>query len=337
MRREGPVIVELASTENRLPYDAASIIISSGLEAVRRNPSMYIGSTGIAGLHQLVFELVDNAVDEATAGYGADLTVCLHEDGSCSVTDNGRGIPTGTHPEAGRPACEVVLTTLHSGGKFEGSFYATPAGLHGVGMACVNGLSMSLRLDVWDGTSHFRQDFECGKPIADLEVLESTGRTGTRIQFRPDATIFDSTEFAPSLIAERLEEIAFLHPALRIALTDERAGTIQSFSGDGGIRAFLDNRGRDAVTVHPEPIMVTARSGPMSAEVAFRWTEGYAEEIWSYVNTLRTSYGGEHVDGLRAGWPMPSTGTRSPTGCSARLAGRHRQARPSRPSTSWKG
>lgn len=284
-----------------LPYDAASIIIFSDLEAVRRNPAMYIGSTGAAGLHQLVFELIDNAADEATAGYGTDISVCIHQDGSCSITDNGRGIPTGMHPEAGRPACEVVLTTLHSGGKFEGSFYETPAGLHGVGMACVNALSASLRLDVWDGVSHYRQTFSGGEPTSDVELVETTRRTGTRIQFLPDDVVLDSTEFSASTIADRLEEIAFLHPKLQLHLTDERSGEHQSFSGEGGIRSFLDHRGKGAVAVHSEPIMVTERKGSMYLEAAFRWTDGYAEDIWSYVNTLRTSYGGEHVDGLRMG------------------------------------
>jgi DNA gyrase subunit B len=282
-------------------YDAASILILSGLEAVRRNPTMYIGSTGAPGLHQLVFELLDNAVDESVAGYGKAIEITLHKDGSCSVADEGRGIPTGIHPEVQRPACEVVLTTLHSGAKFEDVHYATSAGLHGVGAACVNALAAWLRMDVRQNGTHYTQTYYRGEPAGPLENLGCTARTGTRIQFLPDSSILRSCEFSPQTITGRLEELAFLHPGLRLTLTDERSGKRESFSSTGGIRAFLASRSSGATLVHSEPIVVTGDVGTISFEVAFHWTEGYAEEIWSYVNTLRTDHGGEHVDGLRTG------------------------------------
>lgn len=281
-------------------YDAKSIVIFSGLEAVRRTPSMYVGSTGPEGLHQLVFELVDNAVDESEAGFCREISVELHADGSCSVTDDGRGIPVGVHPDTNRPACEVVLTTLHSGGKFEGTSYATSAGLHGVGLACVNALAETLHLDVWRDGGHYRLDFARGERIGELERSGDSERSGTRIRFRPDATILEEREFNAATVLDRLEEIAFLHPRLRIRFHDERDGTVRVLSYQTGIHGFLAHRNRDAQPVHPEPIVVKLHTGAFALDVALHWTEGYAEQIWSFVNSVRTRQGGTHIDGLRA-------------------------------------
>ncbi|WNV84998.1 methyltransferase domain-containing protein [Umezawaea sp. Da 62-37] len=282
-------------------YVAASIVVFSGLEAVRRNPSMYVGSTDADGLHHLVFELVDNAVDEHEAGHCRDVHVTVHDDGSCSVRDDGRGIPTGPHPETGRPACEVVLTTLHSGGKFGGDSYATSAGLHGVGLCCVNALSRWLSLDVWRDGEHVRQDFARGEPAGDPVRVDGSTRRGTLIRFGPDDAVFGEHGFDAATIADRMEEVAFLHPGLSVRFTDERTGREDTFLHLDGVRGLLEHRNRHATVVHPAPIVVADRSGSPAVEIALWWTEGYVEEIWSFVNGVRTKQGGSHVEGLRAG------------------------------------
>lgn len=281
-------------------YDARSIVILPGLEAVRRTPSMYVGSAGTEGLHQLVFELVDNAVDEAEAGACREISVVLHADGSCSVRDDGRGIPVDPHPSTGRPACEVLMTTLHSGGKFAGTSYSRAAGLHGVGMSCVNALSTWLRLDVWRDGGHFRQSFAAGARVCDVTRVGDSTAHGTRIRFRPDDTILEAIQFSAQTILDRLEEIAFLHPDLRIHFVDEPGGGERTLSYTTGVRGFLEHRKTGHAPVHAEPVVAAEHTPGLSVEVALRWTEGYAEEIWSFVNSVRTEYGGAHVDGMRA-------------------------------------
>ncbi|WP_404954572.1 methyltransferase domain-containing protein [Streptomyces sp. 147326] len=294
------LLVADARTER---YDASSIVVFSGLEAVRRTPSMYIGSTDTDGLHHLVFELLDNAVDEAEAGHCRELSVVIRQDGSCLVADDGRGIPVDPHPETGRPAAEVVLTTLHAGGKFTGNTYSRSAGLHGVGLSCVNALSESLRLDVWRDGSHHWQEFCRGEPKADLtsgQADDAAGeRRGTTITFRPDPLIFRTGEFSAATISTRLEEVAFLHPGFTTRLTDERTGRHDEFRFTGGVRAFLEHHNRDTVTVHEEPVVVTAGTDDAAFDLAFQWTERYTEEIRAFVNGVRTEQGGAHVEGLR--------------------------------------
>ncbi|MGV9295834.1 methyltransferase domain-containing protein [Amycolatopsis sp. NPDC003676] len=294
--------------ERAAAYDASSIVIFSGLSAVRRNPSMYVGSTGAEGLHQLVSELVDNAVDECTAGYCRNLSVILHEDGSCTVEDDGRGIPVDSHPRTGKPACEVVLTTLHSGGKFGGVTYRETAGLHGVGLSCVNALSEWLRLDIWRDGAHHRQRFSRGEPVQPLTVGGPSAKRGTRIRFRPDPGIFRDPVLSAEAVERRLAEIAFLHPDLSVGLTDERTGETQVIRNTGGVRGFVEHLNRDETTVHPEPVTVAGRNAEWEFEVAFQWTEGYAEQIRSFVNTVATDQGGSHVDGLRAALASAVTG-----------------------------
>src|SRR5262245_59690316 len=228
-------------------YDASSIEVLSGLEAIRRRPAMYIGSTDVAGLHHLVFEVVENAVDESLAGYCKRIAVVLHADGSCSVEDDGRGIPMDPHPETGRPAGEIVLTTLHSGAKFRKGAYQVSGGLHGVGVSCVNALSEWLVLDVWaDGNdrrspTHFREKFVHGAPDGDVvsEPMRTT-RTGTRIHFRPDPNVFpDAGELQFDRLARRLEQLAFLHPGLQISIRDERTKAERLFDYERGLVAFV--------------------------------------------------------------------------------------------------
>ncbi|GGX13797.1 methyltransferase domain-containing protein [Streptomyces lomondensis] len=285
-------------------YDASSIVVFSGLEAVRRTPAMYIGSTDVDGLHHLVFELLDNAVDEAEAGHCTEVSVVLRTDGSCLVADDGRGIPVDPHPETGRPAAEVVLTTLHAGGKFSGDAYSRSAGLHGVGLSCVNALSEWLRLEVWRGGARYWQEYRRGEPDAGLATepvaAQDGGRRGTALAFRPDPLIFGDAEFSAPAIATRLEEAAFLHPGLTVRFTDERTGRHEEYRFTGGVRAFLEHLNREVSTVHADPVVIAADAGEASFELAFQWTERYTEEIRAFVNGVHTELGGAHVDGLRA-------------------------------------
>jgi DNA gyrase subunit B len=261
---------------------------------------MYVGSVHADGLHQLVFELVDNAVDEVEAGCCRNIVVTVGADGSCSVEDDGRGIPVDPHPDSSRPACEVLLTTLHSGGKFGGRSYGTSAGLHGVGLSCVNALAEWLRLDVWRDGGHHRQVYGRGMPLTELERVGDARRRGTRITFRPDETIFDTGEFSGERILDRLEELAFLHPALRIRFRDQRTGQDTVRSERGGVRGLLESRTNGSVPVHAEPILVSRRAESVSVEAALRWTDSYVDEVWSFVNSVRTEQGGSHLDGVRA-------------------------------------
>ena len=280
-------------------YDASSIVVLPELEAVRRNPSMYVGSTDAHGLHHLAFELIDNAVDESAAGFCSEISLRLHADGSCTIEDDGRGIPVDIHPQTGRPACEVVLTALHSGAKFDKSSYATTAGLHGVGLSCVNALSERLLLEVWRDGHHHRQAFSRGVPAGGLERVAESERRGTRIRFRPDRAIFGACALSSETLIERLDEIAFLHPGLRVQVADEQSGLHLLLARQDGVRGLLQHRNRDATLVHPSPIVVSYRAGAIAIDVAVQWTEGYACDVRSFVNGVRTEHGGSHVDGLR--------------------------------------
>jgi len=222
-------------------YTAEAIQILEGLEAVRKRPSMYIGNTDIGGLHHLVFEVVDNSVDEALAGFCTEITVTIHRDGSVSVLDNGRGIPVDIHRGAGKPALEVVLTTLHAGGKFESGAYTISGGLHGVGISVVNALSEWLEVEVKTQGRIWHQRYERGKPVTPLRSLGETEETGTFVRFKPDPLIFSQTEFHFDIIAQRLKELAFLNPGLTLSLADERSGKQKVYSFSGGIRALVEH------------------------------------------------------------------------------------------------
>ena len=281
-------------------YDAASITVLSSLEAVRKNPGMYIGSTDQAGLHHLVYELVDNAIDESQAGYCRQISVTLAPDGSCAVEDDGRGIPVDHHPGENCPACEVVLTRLHAGGKFKKDSYLYTAGLHGVGLSCLNALSQSLTLEIWRDGFAYRQLYAGGRPLGPLERGAASERHGTRITFRPDPTIFDDNlAFVYEVLARRLQELAFLHPGLSIRIEDQRDGRQANFQYQSGILGFLRHLNREMAVLHPEPLCISHRQADLEFEIVMQWTAGYGENILSYVNSINTVHGGTHLSGLK--------------------------------------
>lgn len=280
-------------------YSADAIQILEGLEAVRRRPSMYIGNTDIGGLHHLVFEVVDNSIDEALAGFCTEIAVTIHGDGSVSVVDNGRGIPVDVHREAGKPALEVVLTMLHAGGKFESGAYTISGGLHGVGVSVVNALSEWLEVEVKTQGQVWRQRYERGRPVSPLCAGGGTEETGTCVRFKPDPLIFPQTEFHFDIIAQRLKELAFLNPGLIITLYDERSGRKKVYVFEGGIRALVEhlNQGKDVL--HPEPIFFSETRDGIKAEIALQYNDGYLETVLSFANNIRTEEGGAHVTGFK--------------------------------------
>jgi DNA gyrase subunit B len=278
-------------------YDASSIGVFSGLEAVRRYPSMYVGSAGAEGLHQLVRELLDNSVDEATAGWCRKITVTLHRDGSCSVADDGRGIPVDPHPESGRPASEVVLTTLHAGGKFGSGAYGISAGVHGVGLSCVNALSEWLVLDVCRDGGHHNQRFIKGRAETDLKLVGPSAEHGTVIRFLPDASVLEEVDLSADVIASRMAELAYLRPRLVLELADERTGAKSTFIANDGVAGLIRRRNACAQTVHPEPVTVSSAELDILFDLALQWTEGYGDDLTGFVNTVRTDDGG-HVEGM---------------------------------------
>ncbi|MDP6932993.1 MAG: DNA topoisomerase (ATP-hydrolyzing) subunit B [Myxococcota bacterium] len=289
------------TTSQEPDYNAASITVLEGLEAVRKRPAMYIGSTGPMGLHHLVYEVVDNSIDEALAGHCSRVQVVLHEDGSCSVEDDGRGIPVDMHPTEGRPAAEVALTTLHAGGKFNKKSYQVSGGLHGVGVSCVNALAEWLQLDVWRDGHHYRQRFSRGDRSTNLEKLGAIDKRGTRIQFQPDEEIFtETTDFSLDVLTNRLRELAFLNPGVFIHIEDRRSGLEHEFCYEGGIKSFVDYLNQARTTLHPEPIYLNGERDGVQAEIALQWTTTYSETISSFANNINTIEGGTHVSGLKA-------------------------------------
>ncbi len=281
-------------------YDENQIQVLEGLEAVRLRPSMYIGSTGPKGLHHLVNEVVDNAVDEYLAGVCTSIEVVIGEDGSVTVTDNGRGIPVKTHPKVGRPALEVALTMLHAGGKFDGGGYKVSGGLHGVGVSVVNALSEWLVADVQRDGFLFRQRYELGVPVTDVEKMGPAESAGTVISFKPDSEIFEDTEFRFETISQRLRELAFLNRGLRISILDQRTQEESIFVYEGGIVSYVENLSRSRQLLHPRPIYLEARREGLETEVALQFNSSYNESIFSFANTIRTHEGGTHESGLKA-------------------------------------
>jgi DNA gyrase subunit B len=289
-----------------LPYDARSITVLEGLEAVRKRPGMYIGSTGERGLHHLVYEVVDNAVDEALAGYGDRIEVTLLADGGVRVADNGRGIPVDDHPVEKRPAVEVVLTTLHAGGKFDGKSYAVSGGLHGVGVSVVNALSTRLDVEVLRDGYAWRQSYRTGDPVAPLARGEATERHGTVITFWPDPAIFEDTDWSFETLSRRLQEMAFLVRGLTIVLTDQRPAYINgeprvvTYQYDGGIADFVRYLNGTKDPVHASVIEFGEEGRGISAEIAMQWNASYAESVYTFANTINTAEGGTHEEGFRA-------------------------------------
>ncbi|HEV2371908.1 MAG TPA: DNA topoisomerase (ATP-hydrolyzing) subunit B [Streptosporangiaceae bacterium] len=289
-----------------MSYDAHSITVLEGLEAVRKRPGMYIGSTGERGLHHLVQEVVDNAVDEALAGYASEIEVTLLADGGVRVTDNGRGIPVDDHPVEKRPAVEVVLTTLHAGGKFGGDSYAVSGGLHGVGVSVVNALSSRLEVEVRKDGYVWRQSYELGDPTGPLTRGEATEDTGTIVTFWPDGTIFESTEWSFETLSRRLQEMAFLNRGLTITMTDLRPAYINgeprvvTYCYDGGIADFVRYLNGTKDAVHASVIEFGEEGEGISAEIAMQWNSSYAESVYTFANTINTAEGGTHEEGFRA-------------------------------------
>jgi DNA gyrase subunit B len=294
-----------SKTEGSADYDAQDITVLEGLEAVRKRPGMYIGSTGIMGLHHLVYEVVDNSVDEALAGFCTEVSVTIHPDDSVTVVDNGRGIPVATMKKEGKPAVEVVLTVLHSGGKFgEGGGYKVSGGLHGVGVSVVNALSEQLHVEIRRDGHVYSQDYSRGAPQAPLvegEKLAEGAPTGTSVTFRPDADIFESLEFDFSTLEERLRETAFLTRGLKISIVDERGeGHSASFQYDGGIEDFVVYLNENKDTVHRKVIFFAGESAEGAAEVAMQWNSSYQESVHAFANNINTREGGSHLSGFRS-------------------------------------
>ncbi|MDF0664440.1 MAG: DNA topoisomerase (ATP-hydrolyzing) subunit B [Nitrospira sp.] len=282
-------------------YSADQIKVLEGLDAVRKRPAMYIGSTSVDGLHHLVYEVVDNSVDEHMAGFGQAIEVTIHIDGSLTVIDNGRGIPTGMHPTQKKSAAEVALTVLHAGGKFEQGAYTVSGGLHGVGISVVNALSEWLELEIWQDGQVFEQRYERGKPNAPLNATGKTKRRGTKVRFRPDGQIFETLEFSFDVLAQRLRELAFLNKGLAITLRDERKEPAkeQVFLYKGGIVSFVEHLNEAKTPLH-KPIYVKVEKPEMILEVALQYNDGYAENLFSFANNINTKEGGTHLVGFKA-------------------------------------
>jgi len=281
-------------------YDARTIRVLGGIEAVRKRPAMYIGDTGPRGLHHLVEEVVANAVDEALAGECRNIEVVLGADGSCCVADDGRGIPVDRHEGTGKSALEVVMTMLHAGGKFDHRTYKVSGGLHGVGVSCVNALSEWLTAEVRRGGYVYFQEYARGKPVTPVERRGRTKGRGTRITFKPDPDIFETVEFNYDLIVGRARELAFLNSGLRIAVADERTDRSESFCYEGGLKAFVEYLNRDKTLIHPDVIHFFKQEGPNLVEVALQYNDGYTETILSFANNVHTHEGGTHLSGFRA-------------------------------------
>ncbi|MDH5699026.1 MAG: DNA gyrase subunit B, partial [Nitrospirota bacterium] len=282
-------------------YDADQIRVLEGLEAVQKRPAMYIGSTGVDGLHHMVYEVVDNSVDEHMAGYGNEIQVVLQVDGSVMVSDNGRGIPTGMHSTQKKSAAEVALTVLHAGGKFEEGAYKVSGGLHGVGISVVNALSEWLELEIWQNGEVFEQLYHRGKPQAPLTVAGITKKRGTKVVFKPDPLIFETIEFSFDVLAQRLRELAFLNKGLEIRLKDDRTGKEkeQVFCYIGGIVSFVEHLNEAKSPIHP-PIVVEVEKPEMILQLALQYNEGYSENLYSFANNINTREGGTHLIGFKS-------------------------------------
>ncbi len=293
--------------ENRGNYDAGNITALEGLEAVRKRPSMYIGGTDTHGLHHLVYEVVDNSIDEHLAGYCKNIHTIIHPDNSITVRDDGRGIPTGMHQKLQKSALEVVMTVLHAGGKFDKDTYKVSGGLHGVGVSCVNALSSTLRVEVHREGKKFEQEYNIGKPLYDVRMIGDSDITGTFVTFKPDGTIFESLEYNYNTLAIRLRELAFLNAGLYLTLTDERqieedgSFKLEKFHSEGGLKEFVQYIDEARTKLISEPIHVTAKDDEANVEVeiAMLYNTSYQEHLYSFVNNINTREGGTHVSGFR--------------------------------------
>ncbi|MGA3085238.1 MAG: DNA topoisomerase (ATP-hydrolyzing) subunit B [Thermodesulfobacteriota bacterium] len=280
-------------------YGADQIKVLEGLAPVRERPSMYIGNTSTEGLHQLVYEVIDNSIDEALAGFCNKIDVVIHSDESISIDDNGRGIPVDMHKTEKKPALEVVMTKLHAGGKFDNETYKVSGGLHGVGVSVVNALSEYLEVEVRKNGNVYYQKYEQGNTVTPLEISGTTKRTGTKVHFKPDGSIFETTIFSYDILSQRLRELSFLNKGIRITIEDERDSKKNEFFYLGGINSFVEYLNRNKEPVHPKPIYVSGQRGDVIIEVSFQYNDSYQEKIFSYANTINTREGGSHLSGFK--------------------------------------
>jgi DNA gyrase subunit B len=282
-------------------YASKQIKVLTGLAAVRKRPSMYIGNTSIEGLHHLVYEVVDNSIDEAMVGYCNSIKVIIQEDGCVVVEDNGRGIPVDIHPTEGIPGLELVMTRLHAGGKFDHQTYKVSGGLHGVGVSVVNALSEYLKAEVYRGGKAYRQTYKKGDPVGPIELLGSTQKRGTRITFKPDSQIFkETTEFQYEILQARMRELAFLNSSVKIYLEDEKTGNNKEYHFRGGVTSFVEYLNKNKELVHEKPVDIYGERNQVQLEISFQYNQAYSERILSYVNNIRTKEGGTHVAGFRS-------------------------------------
>ncbi|HUL62770.1 MAG TPA: DNA topoisomerase (ATP-hydrolyzing) subunit B, partial [Methanocella sp.] len=289
------------SNDNPAPaYDASSIQVLEGLEAVRKRPSMYIGSTDYRGLHHLVYEVVDNSIDEALAGYCSNIEVSINENGSVTVEDDGRGIPVEMHEKYKKPALEIVMTMLHAGGKFDNRTYKVSGGLHGVGVSVVNALSRYLDVEVSRNGKVFFQRYERGKPVEEVKVVGESSHTGTKTTFMPDNAIFETLEFQYDILANRLRELAYLNKGIRIKLADRKSGKAEEFHYEGGIIQFIEYLNEGKNVLHPRPIYFEREKDTTRVEIAMQYNDGYSEVVLAFANNINTHEGGTHLSGFRS-------------------------------------
>ena len=291
-------MTETANTENG-NYDAEQIQVLEGLSAVRKRPSMYIGSTDTYGLHHLVYEVVDNSIDEAMVGFCSEISVTINRDGSVTTRDNGRGIPVDTHQKYNKSALEIVMTKLHAGGKFDKKSYKVSGGLHGVGVSVVNALSSELKVNVYRNEKEYSMVFRRGETVQDLTIVGPSDKCGTAVTFTPDPEIFETVTFSYDILHTRLRELAFLNSGLRITLEDRRSGRQETFQYDGGIKSFVQHLNKNKVPLFEDIIYIKEKSEEVEVEIALQYNERYTESIYSFANNIKTTEGGTHLSGFK--------------------------------------